>query len=152
MELEIDKRKSVIIADDDDVILRILEVVLAKLGYKDTRSVPDGQKALVSLMSTTPSLVITDIDMPIMNGLQLVHQIRRHHKYDIVPIIALTANDTKEMVVKALRVGVDAYLIKSDITEAEVSAKIEEALKFRRSRLKKAPHSGAHNQDTYILL
>ena len=137
MELEIDKRKSVIVADDDEIILKLLEVFLEKLDYKDVRCARDGQKALMVMMNTVPSLVITDIDMPIMNGLQFVQQIRRQRKYDLVPVVALTADDTKNMVLKALKSGVDAYLIKGDITQVEVSAKIEEARQFRESKFKR---------------
>ncbi len=135
MILKVDKKKPVFIVDDDVIILNLLMVILKKLGFRDIREAPDGQKALVKILSTLPGLVITDIDMPVMNGLQLVHQIRRKNMFDEVPIIALTANDTKQMVIKALKTGVDSYLIKGDIKEKEVRVKIEEAMEFRNQKL-----------------
>ena len=135
VNLKVDKKRPVFIVDDDVIILNLLLVILKKIGFRDIREAPDGQKALVKILSTLPGLVITDIDMPVMNGLQLVHQIRRKNMFDEVPIIALTANDTKQMVIKALKTGVDSYLIKGDIKEEDVRIKIEEAMEFRMQKL-----------------
>ncbi len=139
MKLDIDLRKPVLIVDDDSVMLRILDVILKKNGFRDIREAVDGQKGLVVLMTVDPCLVITDIDMPVMNGLQLVKQIRRQYKFDNVPVLALTAIGTKEMVVRALKAGVDGYLIKDTINEAEVMQKIQETVALRRQRIQKTP-------------
>ncbi len=136
-DLDIDLRKSVFVVDDDEVVRSLLNVILSRIGFMDIREAVDGQKALITLLNTNPVLVITDIDMPIMDGLQLVHQIRRQRKFDYVPILALTANDTKEMVVRALKTGIDSYLIKGKIKEAEVLEKIREAIHFRQQKLAK---------------
>ncbi|MCP4750974.1 MAG: response regulator [Proteobacteria bacterium] len=135
MEVDIDRAKPVLIVDDDEVVLRVLGVILKKNGFLDVREAVDGQKALIQLMNYRPSLVITDIDMPVMNGLQLMKQIRRQYKFDNVPVLALTANDTKEIVVKALTAGVDSYLIKEAICEQELIQKIDEAFIHRRQKL-----------------
>jgi two-component system chemotaxis response regulator CheY len=135
VDLDIDTKKPVLIVDDDVIILNLLLVILKKIGFRDIREAPDGQKALVKILSTIPGLVITDIDMPVMNGLQLVRQIRRKKVFDRVPIIALTVNDTKQMVIKALKTGVDSYLIKGGIKEADVRAKIQEAMAYRIKKL-----------------
>lgn len=138
MDLDIDKKKTVIVADDDEVVLSYITVLLGKLGFRDVRTAPDGQKALVILLNAAVSMVITDIEMPLMNGLQLVHQIRRKTKYSTVPVIALTANDTREMVIKALKTGVDAYLIKGEINEQELATKISDAIQRRLQILNKS--------------
>lgn len=138
MDLDIDKKKTVIVADDDDIVLSHMSVLLEKLGFTDVRTALDGQKALIILLNTATSLVITDLDMPLMNGLQLVHQIRRKNLYNSIPVIALTANDTKEMVIKALKTGVDAYLIKGSITEQELAFKINDAIQRRIQILNKS--------------
>ncbi len=135
--MEVDIRRPVFIVDDDEIVLSLLNVILSHIGFKDIREAVDGQKALVALLHANPGLVITDIDMPVMNGLQLVQQIRRQSKFDLVPILALTANDTKEMVIKALKTGVDSYLIKGEIKEVEVRAKIKEAAHLREQKLAK---------------
>lgn len=134
-DVKIDKRKPVVVVDDDEVVLSVLQVMLDKIGFTDIRTAVDGQKALVIVMNITPCLLITDIDMPIMNGLQLVHQIRKKRRFDEMPVVALTANDTKEMVIKALKAGVDSYLIKGEIKEADIQAKIEDAERYRLQKL-----------------
>lgn len=134
-ELKIDKRKPVVIVDDDEVVLSFLKVILDNIGFTDIRTAVDGQKALVIMLNMTPGLLITDIDMPVMNGLQLVHQVRKKRRFDKMPAIALTANDTKEMVIRALKAGVDSYLIKGEIKEADVREKIQDAVQFRLQKL-----------------
>ncbi len=137
MEIEINKTKPVLIVDDDEVVLSVLGVILKKNNFLDIRQAIDGQKGLIILMNCNPSLVITDIDMPIMNGLQLTRQIRRQLKFESVPVLALTANDTKEIVVRALKSGVDSYLIKEGIHEKELMKKINEAFTYRKQKIKK---------------
>ncbi|MBU3914915.1 response regulator [bacterium] len=119
MEVEIDKTKPVLIVDDDEVVLRVLGVILKKNRFLDIREASNGQKGLIMLMNCFPNFIITDLDMPVMDGLQLTRQIRRQLKFETVPVLALTANDTKEIVVKALKMGVDSYLIKEGIHEKE---------------------------------
>lgn len=132
MDIDIDFKKPVFIVDDDQVILSLLNAILRKIGFKDIREALDGQKALVKILAVDPCLIITDIDMPVMNGLQLAQQVRRKRFFDRVPIIALTANDTKEMVIRALKSGIDSYLIKGEIKEEDVRNKIVEAFDYRR--------------------
>ncbi len=135
--MEIERTKPVLIVDDDEVVLRVLGVILKKNGFLDIREAINGQKALIMLMNCNPVLVITDIDMPVMDGFQLTRQIRRQLKFEHVPVVALTANDTKEIVVRALKAGVDSYLIKEGIHEKEVLQKIDEALTRRKQKNQK---------------
>ena len=127
METFINTKGPVLIVDDDENILNLLTVILSKIGFRDIRRASDGQKALVKVLGITPRLIITDIDMPVMNGLQFVYQIRKKSRYMGVPILALTARDTKEIVLKAMSAGVDTYLIKGIITEQLMLEKIKEA-------------------------
>jgi PleD family two-component response regulator len=137
MDTDIDKSKPVLIVDDDEVVLRVLSVILKKNRFLDIREANNGQKGLIILMNCVPSLVITDLDMPVMDGLQLTRQIRRQLKFEDVSVLALTANDTKEVVVKALKAGVDSYLIKEGIHEKEVMQKINDAYAHRLQKTKK---------------
>ena len=137
VELDIDLRKPVVIVDDDDVVLKHLSVILTKIGFTDIREAANGQKALVTMLNTNSELLITDVDMPIMDGIQLVKQLRKNPRFNALPILALTANDTKEMVLKTLKAGVDSYLIKGKIQEQEVMVKVKEAIDLRKQKLKK---------------
>ena len=137
VELDIDLRKPVVIVDDDDVVLKHLSVILTKIGFTDIREAANGQKALVTMLNTNSELLITDVDMPVMDGIQLVKQLRKNPRFNPLPILALTANDTKEMVLKTLKAGVDSYLIKGKIQEQEVMVKVKEAIDLRKQKLKK---------------
>lgn len=132
--LELDKRKPVVVVDDDEIMLQLIESFLAKQGFTDIRKATNGQQALVLMLNCRPCLLITDIDMPVMNGLQLIKQIRRKHRFIGVPILALTANKDKETVLKILKSGVDGYLIKEVVREEELIHRITDAVLKRREK------------------
>jgi two-component system, chemotaxis family, chemotaxis protein CheY len=133
-ELNLDKRNPVIVVDDEEIMLQLIESFLANHGFTDIRKAKNGQQALITMLNCNPSLVITDIDMPIMNGLQLIKQIRRKQRFINVPILALTANKDKDKVIKILKSGVDGYLIKEVVKEDELIHRIEDAVLKRREK------------------
>ncbi|MBT4286374.1 MAG: response regulator [Deltaproteobacteria bacterium] len=132
--LDLDKRKPVIVVDDEDVILDLIGTFLTMNGFTDIRKASNGQKAWITILNCNPCLVITDIDMPIMDGLQLIKQIRKKHRFIDVPILALTANKEKEKVIQILRSGVDGYLIKEALKEDELIYRIADAVIKRREK------------------
>ena len=131
---DLDKRKPVIVVDDEDVILDLIGTFLTMNGFTDIRKASNGQKAWITILNCNPCLVITDIDMPIMDGLQLIKQIRKKHRFIDVPILALTANKEKEKVIQILRSGVDGYLIKEALKEDELIYRIADAVIKRREK------------------
>ena len=133
-ELNLDKRIPVIVVDDEEIMLQLIESFLTMHGFTDIRKAKNGQQALITMLNCNPSLVITDIDMPIMNGLQLIKQIRRKQRFINVPILALTANKDKDNVIKILKSGVDGYLIKEGVKEDELIHRIEDAVLKRREK------------------
>ena len=132
--LDLDKRKPVIVVDDEDVILDLIGTFLTMNGFTDIRKASNGQKAWITILNCNPCLVITDIDMPIMDGLQLIKQIRKKHRFIDVPILALTANKETDKVIQILRSGVDGYLIKEALKEDELIYRIADAVIKRREK------------------
>ena len=133
--IDLDKRKPVIVVDDEDVVLQLISTFLIANGFTDIRKASNGQKAWITLLNCNPSLVITDIDMPVMDGLQLIKQIRKKHRFIDVPILALTANKEKEKVIKILKSGVDGYLIKEALKDDELIYRIADAVIKRREKM-----------------
>ncbi len=102
----------VLIAEDDAASRRLLEASLHKWGY-DVLTTRDGREALEVFQNPeAPSLVISDWMMPDMDGLGLCRKIREMERSGYVYFIILTAEGTKDDVIKGLEAGADDYLLK----------------------------------------
>jgi len=80
----------IIVVDDDAQLTRVLRTGLKSRGY-EVRTAPDGMLALETFNEWQPDLVITDLAMPVMDGIQATQAIRRHYDLTEVPILAITA-------------------------------------------------------------
>ena len=103
----------ILVVDDSSTMRRIIVNTLARLGYKDVVQAADGVEAWDALQANPDiSVVITDWNMPNMNGLELVKKIRAEEKYVDVPIIMVTTEGGKAEVITALKAGVNNYIVK----------------------------------------
>ena len=100
----------VMIVDDSGTMRTIQRRCLEKLGVTNIIEAPNGQVALDLFDQTTIDIVLTDWNMPVMDGLTLLKEIRSRNKE--VPVIMLTTLACKANVVSALAAGVSDYLIK----------------------------------------
>jgi two-component system chemotaxis response regulator CheY len=103
----------ILVVDDSSTMRRIIQNTLARLGYKDVVQAADGVEAW-NAMQENPDIgvVITDWNMPNMNGLELVKKIRAEEKYKNIPIIMVTTEGGKKEVITALKAGVNNYIVK----------------------------------------
>ena len=103
----------ILVVDDSSTMRRIIVNTLARLGYKDVVQAGDGVEAWDALQANPDiEVVITDWNMPNMNGLELVKKIRAEEKYVDVPIIMVTTEGGKAEVITALKAGVNNYIVK----------------------------------------
>ncbi|MBI5443191.1 MAG: sigma-54-dependent Fis family transcriptional regulator [Deltaproteobacteria bacterium] len=117
----------ILVVDDDESLRRILEYNLAQEGYA-VATVGSGEEALASLERTTFDLVLTDIKMPGMDGIDLLKKVKEHSPGTQVVII--TAFGTIEMAVEAMKAGAFEYVTKPYNRE-ELKLTIRKALRFR---------------------
>jgi DNA-binding response OmpR family regulator len=120
---------SILIADDDRIVRRIVVAKLYGLGY-DVTDVEDGQEAWDVLESgEVPDLLITDSNMPRMNGLQLVRKVRDCDDQAIagLPIIMLTARQSERDIIEGLETGLDDYIVKP-FSPDELAARVHTTL------------------------
>lgn len=110
MEMEFSGKKKIVAVDDSGIILKMLIKVLGD-AY-DLHAFSSGKRALQFLKDKTPDLIILDIDMPEINGYEMLKLIREREQLKDIPIIFLTSNNDKSYVVKAVAVGADDYVIK----------------------------------------
>jgi two-component system KDP operon response regulator KdpE len=118
----------VLVVDDEPQITRVLKTVLSSQGYQ-VRTAAEGESALSSLNEWHPELVITDLYMPRMNGVELCRRIRA---VSAVPIIVLSVKGEERTKVEALDSGADDYVTKPFGTD-ELLARVRAALRRRGS-------------------
>src|SRR6266581_4875553 len=123
------EHRRILVVDDEPQITRVLRTSLSSQGY-DIRVANDGETALEILKDWTPDLVLTDLSMPNMDGLELCRQLRA--KYEM-PIIVLSVKSQERAKVQALDVGADDYVTKP-FSMSELVARV-------RANLRRVPHS-----------
>jgi DNA-binding response OmpR family regulator len=104
-------KKTVMIVDDSRTIAWIVRETLERQGY-NVRCAYSGQEALEWLDRQRPDLVILDVMMPNMDGLEVLAKIKGSPKTSLIPVIMLTANSDHDDVLKGYRLGADYYIIK----------------------------------------
>jgi two-component system, OmpR family, KDP operon response regulator KdpE len=126
----------ILIVDDDPQIRRVLKVILAGERYEfaEARS---GEAALLQLREFLPDLVLLDINMPGMGGLEACRSIRESSE---VPIIVLTVRNEEEHTVEALDAGADDYVTKP-FGKQELLARIRAALRRNPAAAVTGPHT-----------
>jgi two-component system KDP operon response regulator KdpE len=98
----------ILIVDDEAQIIRVLSMALAAQGYR-VKSAADGESALAVLKSWPAELIITDLSMPKMDGVELCRAIRKQSN---VPILVLSVRNQEKVKVEALDAGADDYVTK----------------------------------------
>ena len=117
----------ILAVDDSPTMRRIIVNTLKRAGYNNVVEAADGHEALEKLVSEGINLVITDWNMPQMDGLALVKTLRNSDEYRELPVLMITTRSVREDIVKALKAGVNNYIVKPFSPET-LRAKIEEVL------------------------
>lgn len=118
---------TILVVDDDETTRLLLEVMLQDVGYT-VYPVKNGADALHKLEQISPHLILSDVNMPGMNGMELLKTIRERPDTSATPVILLTARDGDENVIKGLDLGADDYLIKpvdTSVLRARIRAKLK---------------------------
>lgn len=102
----------IITVDDSSTMRRIIKNTLLRLGFKNVIEADNGVTGLAALGEHKVDLVITDWNMPEMDGLQFVKAIRASEEYKHLPILMITTEAAKEDILEALRSGVNNYIVK----------------------------------------
>lgn len=118
----------IMVVDDEPDVVRLVEFILQKEGFEVVTS-SDGRTALDMLEPEKPDLVILDIMMPLMDGMEVLRQIRSHRTTSRVPVIMLTAKTASVTVDEARQLWVSDYVMKPFDPEKLV-VKVKKALKL----------------------
>ncbi len=101
-----------LVVDDSPTMRRIVCNALREIGYGDYSEAEDGEDAVEKLRSEPFDFVITDWNMPNMNGLELTQTLRSDATYAEVPILMITTRGMKEDVIAAMHARVNNYMVK----------------------------------------
>lgn len=118
------KQQTVLIVDDEPQIREILSIYFKKEGFKVIEAA-DGAEALVQVQAGKPDIILLDIMMPVLDGLEVCKQVR---KISDIPIIMLTAKDSDDDRIMGLEIGADDYISKPFNTR-EVVARVKAVLR-----------------------
>lgn len=117
----------ILAVDDSPTMRRIIINTLKRAGYEDVIEATDGKDAIAKLKVEAINFVITDWNMPEMDGLEFVQTIRATDQFKGLPVLMVTTRSVKDDIVDALKAGVNNYIVKP-FTPETLKQKIEQIL------------------------
>ncbi|WP_425445035.1 chemotaxis response regulator CheY [Zobellella taiwanensis] len=114
----------ILIVDDFSTMRRIIKNLLRDLGFNNTHEADDGLTALPMLKNGDFDFVVTDWNMPGMQGIDLLRAIRADDKLKHLPVLMVTAEAKREQIITAAQAGVNGYVVKP-FTAATLKEKLE---------------------------
>lgn len=120
----LDKNMKVLVVDDFSTMRRIVKNLLRDLGFTNLQEADDGSTALPMLQSGDFDFVVTDWNMPGMQGIDLLRAIRADDSLKHIPVLMVTAEAKKEQIIMAAQAGVNGYIVKP-FTAATLKAKLD---------------------------
>lgn len=123
------KKPKILIVDDDSRSTRVIEAMLSPEGYR-TILASDGEEALDKAISFSPDVILLDVMMPKLSGLEVTKFLKRNDKTKIIPVVIITALDNVEDRVKTLEAGADDFLNKP-VEKTELRARVKSLVKIK---------------------
>lgn len=134
------KQITLLVVEDDPAMLIALRDILEGAGYR-VRTASNGEAALELLRQIEPSLILSDISMPVMDGIELFENVRKQPGGAAIPFIFLTARGTREDIFAGKKLGADDYITKPVTSQellAAVQARIDRTDELMVAQLKAA--------------
>lgn len=123
-----EKQKIILLVDDDPLIIRMYEAHFKREGFR-VLTASNGEEALVQIAKERPDIILLDVMMPKMNGVETLKKLKSDDHTSGIPVIMLTnLGDKEEDVEGAKKLGARDYLVKSEVQLKELSAKVKEIL------------------------
>ena len=107
-----DPTMQILVVDDMSTMRRIVKNILKHLGFNNLEEAENGQEALTKLKADTYGFVVSDWNMPVMMGIDMLRAIRADEKLKKIPVLMVTAEAQKENLMEAVQAGVSNYVVK----------------------------------------
>jgi two-component system chemotaxis response regulator CheY len=124
VEAILNKNMKILIVDDFSTMRRIVKNLLRDLGFNNTQEADDGLTALPMLKKGGFDFVVTDWNMPGMQGIDLLKNIRADAELKHLPVLMITAEAKREQIIEAAQAGVNGYIVKP-FTAATLKEKLD---------------------------
>ena len=120
----VDPKMKILVVDDFSTMRRIVRNLLKELGFANVEEAEDGAVALQKLQEGGFDFVVTDWNMPNIDGLQLLQAIRSNPTLSRLPVLMITAEAKKENIIAAAQAGASGYIVKP-FTAATLAEKLQ---------------------------
>lgn len=110
--MQIDKKMNILVVDDFASMRRTVKTILKEIGFTNISEAEDGIQALAKLKSDNYELLITDWNMPNMDGITLVRMIRGDAELKEMVVFMVTAEAEEDHVLEAIKIGINDYIVK----------------------------------------
>ena len=107
-----DPNMKILVVDDMVTMRRIVKNILKQLGFSNLDEAENGQEALQKLRSDTYGFVVSDWNMPVMTGIDMLRAIRADEKLKTIPVLMVTAEAQQSNLIEAVQAGVSNYIVK----------------------------------------
>jgi DNA-binding response OmpR family regulator len=118
-------RKKILIIDDEPVLLHVASTFFQQAGYS-VNGAPNPQTGIRLAQEWQPDIILLDIIMPDVNGLEVLHTLKDNSLTSAIPVLIFSNLDSEDEIVQALEVGAVGYLTKANYSLTDVQKKIEE--------------------------
>ncbi len=126
--------ETILVVEDEQYLRDLYVQILQKEGYI-VDSAADGEEAYMKLIKKNYSLILLDIILPKMDGLQVLDKCKAESKEILSPIVLLTNLSQDLVISKAIGYGVRGYIVKSDVTPQEIVAEVKEYLENKPGKM-----------------
>jgi len=113
-----DPNMKIMVVDDMSTMRRIVKNILKQIGFSNIEEAENGQEALTKLKADRYGFVVSDWNMPIMSGIDLLRAIRADAELKTIPVLMVTAEAQKQNIIEAVQAGVSNYVVKPFTAEA----------------------------------
>ena len=107
-----DPNMKILVVDDMSTMRRIVKNIMKQIGFANVEEAENGKDAFDKLKAESFGFVISDWNMPVMTGIELLRAIRADDKLKALPVLMVTAEAQKENLVEAIQAGVSNYIVK----------------------------------------
>ena len=137
------KEHTVLVVEDNKDLRKYLYTILSE--HYNVLLAENGKAGLLMTRTELPDFIITDVTMPVMDGITMVHEIKEDHELSQIPIIILSAKASVQDRLKGFEMGVDAYMTKPFSTEyllGRISAVLKQRRNLQKEIIQKLEHTG----------
>ncbi|MBP3569332.1 MAG: response regulator [Lachnospiraceae bacterium] len=122
------RMKTILVVDDEEMNLKMVEYILQQEGYDVVKAI-SGMSCLDYLKFNKPDLILLDVEMPVMSGIQTLEVLRASEEYKSLPVMFLTASADTDTVTAAGRLGVLSY-VKKPFMPQDLVERVQKILRY----------------------